>query len=152
MIAPDLAAFLVSGVSIHIATRDAALVPAGARVAAVRVTDRGSRLTVFVPTVAAGPLVDNLRENGQAAVAFGRPSDDRAFQVKGTFERVSPAGARDRAFVTRQWNAFLEDLASIGFPPQATTGWHTWPALAVRLRVTAIFAQTPGPGAGAPVS
>ena len=151
MIAPDLAAFLESGVSIHIATRDAALVATGARVAAVRVTDDGTRLTVFVPNVAAAPLLDNLKANGQAAVAFGRPSDDRAFQVKGVFEKAAPATARDRAFITAQWNAFLEDLSSIGFAAEAAGGWHTWPAVAVRLRVTAVFAQTPGPGAGAPI-
>ena len=58
---------------------------------------------------------------------------------------------RERPSVDRQWEAFLADLARIGFPALATDGWATWPAMAIRLRVTALFSQTPGPGAGAPL-
>jgi hypothetical protein len=32
----------------------------------------------------------------------------------------------------------------------ATRAWVTWPAVAIRLRATAVFNQTPGPDAGAP--
>ncbi len=34
-------------------------------------------------------------------------------------------------------------------PGESTRVWRVWPAIAVRLRVTAVFDQTPGPQAGA---
>lgn len=151
MIAPQLAAFLESGVSIHIATRTRELHPNGARVAAVKVENDRTSLLAYLPETAAGPILADLRGNRQAALCFARPHDDRACQVKGEFVRVRPASARERELIIRQWDAFLADLAQIGFPPKATEGWQTWPAIAIRLRVTALFDQTPGPGAGAPL-
>jgi len=34
----------------------------------------------------------------------------------------------------------------------ATKAWVTWPAVAIRVRANALFNQTPGPGAGAPIT
>jgi hypothetical protein len=48
-----------------------------------------------------------------------------------------------------QWNRYLQSLERIGIPRASLLGWVTWPAIAVRLRATAIFNQTPGPDAGA---
>lgn len=149
MVPTDLAAFLEGGVSIHIATHDDSLEPNGARVAAVKVDPDGTHVTAYLPKVAAASVIGNLEANQQAALCFARPSDDRACQVKGVFVNARAALARERKLVDRQWEAFLADLAQIGFPGQATEGWKTWPAVAVRVRVTAIFSQTPGPGAGA---
>ena len=151
MIASELAGFLEGGVSIHIATRNSTLDPNGARVAAVKVDADGTHVTAYLPKIAAGPIVADLRANRQVALGFGRPSDDRACQIKGEFVHAEAAPTRDRKLVEQQWEAFLADLAQIGFPAQATEGWKTWPAIAIRLRVTALFNQTPGPGAGAPM-
>ena len=54
--------------------------------------------------------------------------------------------------MTAQWNGFLGSLEQIGIPRAATTSWVTWPAVAIRLRVNALFNQTPGPNAGAPIA
>jgi hypothetical protein len=146
-----LAAFLESGISIHIATRNERLEPSGGRVAAVRVDPDGRHLTAYLPKVAARSLIADLKSNQQVAVGFGRPSDDRACQVKGVFLTARAASARERALIDRQWEAFLVDLAQIGFPREVTQNWTTWPSIAIRLRVTALFGQTPGPGAGEPM-
>jgi hypothetical protein len=151
VITPELAAFLEGGVSIHIATRNDRFEPHGARVAAVKVDADRTYVTAYVPKVVAGPLVVDLQANGQVALGFGRPSDDRACQVKGTFVSARAASARERQLVDRQWRAVLSDLAQIGFPSEVTQGWLTWPSIAIRLRVTSLFSQTPGPGAGAPI-
>jgi hypothetical protein len=37
----------------------------------------------------------------------------------------------------------------IGLPGKATATWNLWPSVAVRIKVTALFSQTPGPEAGA---
>ncbi len=151
MIAPDLAAFLEGGVAIHIATRNDKLEPSGARVAAVTVDADGTHVTAYLPKIAAGPIVADLESSRQAALVFARPSDDRACQIKGIFVEARAASARERKLVDRQWDAFLTELAQIGIPRQVAEGWKTWPSMAIRVRVTALFSQTPGPGAGAAI-
>lgn len=151
MIGRDLAAFLQEGVGIHIGTRNASLEPNGARALAVRVDDDGSHLEVFVAEVAAARVLPDLEANGQVAVDFGRPIDERACQVKGTCVGVRAATDQDRALVMAQWDGFLASLEQIGIPRVASTSWITWPAVAIRLKATALFEQTPGPAAGAPL-
>jgi hypothetical protein len=152
MIDTELAAFLQEGVGIHIATRDAAMRPNGARAIAVRVEDDGMHLVVYVARVAANRLLADLEANGQAAVGFGRPIDDRACQVKGVLAGVRDATDDERTAVLAQWDGFLGSLEKIGIPRAATKTWVTWPAVAIRLRANALFNQTPGPGAGAPLT
>jgi hypothetical protein len=151
MITPELAAFVEGGVSIHIAAANARLEPSGGRVAAVTVDADGTHLTAYLPTIASARIMADLQASPQAALCFGRPSDDRACQIKGEFVEARDASAGERQEIERQWEAFLENLGQIGFPAKVTEGWKTWPALAIRLRVTALFSQTPGPGAGAPM-
>jgi len=149
MIDRQLAAFLEGGVAIHLGTRSDALAPNGGRAAAVHVDADGGQLIVYISAVAAERLLSDLRSNGQAAVAFVRPTDDRACQVKGVFIDVRPAVEDERALVDAQWKAFTEQLERIGIPRGNSAGWITWPALAIRLRTTAVFDQTPGADAGA---
>lgn len=152
MIDTQLAAFLEEGVGIHIGTRSAALQPNGTRALAAKVDNGGSELVVYVARVAAERILSDLKDNGQAAVSFGRPVDDRACQVKGALIELRDATDSERPLVATQWNGFLGNLEKIGIPRPATQGWITWPAVAVRIRVNAIFNQTPGPGAGAPIA
>lgn len=151
MIDAQLAAFLQEGVGIHIATRNAALQPNGARAIAVTVEEDGAHLVVYVARVAAARILPDLETNGQAAVGFGRPVDDRACQVKGLFLGVREATDEERPRVLAQWDGFLGSLEQIGIPRAATRTWVTWPAVAIRLRANALFNQTPGPQAGAPL-
>ena len=152
MIEPELAAFLQEGVGIHLGTRNAALQPNGSRALAVKVEEDGRHFVVYVAAVAAARLLPDLEANGQAAVGFGRPVDDRACQVKGVFVEARDASETERALISTQWDGFLASLEQIGIPRAATRGWITWPAVGIRLRANAIFDQTPGPGAGAPIA
>lgn len=149
MIDSHLAAFLEGGVAIHLGTRSETLEPNGARAAAVRVGADGAELIVYIAETAAERLLPDLRSNGQAAVVFVRPTDDRACQVKGVFIDTRPAVEDERALVDAQWKGFAQQLESIGIPRGSSAGWVTWPALAIRLRATAVFNQTPGADAGA---
>lgn len=150
-IGQELAAFLEEGLSIHVGTRDGRLHPHGARAAAAIVSADGTEIVVYISTIAAARLLPDLEDNRQAAVVFCRPTDDRACQVKGEFAGVRPAEAAERPMVASQWKRFLEQLARIGIPEAIAERWVFWPAVAVRLRVTALFEQTPGPKAGAPL-
>lgn len=103
---------------------------------------------MYVADAAVARLRAALEVSRQAAVNVGRPVDDRACQVKGVLEGIQPADAADRQIIESQWRGFLDQLMLIGIAPDAIGAWVTWPAVAIELRVTAVFEQTPGPLAG----
>ena len=151
MISPELASFLESGVSILVGTRDARLLPECTRALGARVEAGGTELTVFLPDAISAVTVANLRQNGRLAVAFSRAQDHRSFQVKGQLVALGPATAQDRVALERYRCAWATELSVVGLPPRVTLRVVHWPAQAARLRVEAVFVQTPGPGAGAPL-
>jgi hypothetical protein len=152
MIDQQLAAFLHDGVGIHIGTRNAQFEPNGARAISGRVDSDGKHLHVYIASVAAERVLPDLESNGFAAVVFARPIDERACQIKGTFVSVRPITDDERAYAAAQWNAFLGHLDYIGIPGVSAATWISTADLAIRLKVTAIFEQTPGPDAGKALS
>jgi hypothetical protein len=152
MIDAQLAQFLQEGLAIHIGTRNEQLEPNGARAAALTVDEDGSHVVVYVAKIAAARVLSDLESNGLAAISVARPTDDRACQLKGTFVGSRLAKASERALVARQFDGFVETLEHIGIPRLGTQNWITWPAVAIRLRITALFDQTPGANAGAPLA
>ena len=149
MIDTELAAFLQEGIGIQLGTRTAALEPNGVRVVAALVEEDGTHVVAYVPDISARHVLPDLESNGQAALVFARPPDERSCQVKGTFAGARPSTDAERAIVEAQWDRWLDRLATIGLPRPAFEHWVTWPCVAIRVRVNAIFNQTPGPGAGA---
>lgn len=150
MLDRSLTEFLEQGLAIHLGTRNSALKPNGCRVTAVRVEAQGRHLVSYIPKAAGTAVLDDLQSNGQAAVSLARPTDDRAVQVKGEFVSVRDADPSEEAFVLGQWQGLLKELDVIGLADLTSTStWQMWPCVAVTIRVTAIFSQTPGPEAGA---
>jgi len=148
MIQGELATFVQEGVGIYIGTRNAALEPQGARAIAALVEQDGGHLVIYLASVAAGRVLPDLESNGQAAVTFGRPVDERAIQVKGTFVSARPAREDERPALDAQWEGFTRSLETIGVPRVARSAWPRWPAIAITLKPSAVFQQTPGPSAG----
>lgn len=151
LITDELAGFLESGLSITVGTRDGELESDAARGWAVRVHHDHTHLTVFVFDQAADALLRNLALYPQVALAIDRPTDNRACQVKGHFVSSRPARFDEEAEVERQVDGFLKELEMLGIPRAMTAGWRSWPCVAIELRVTQLFEQTPGPGAGEPM-
>ena len=152
MISQELASFLQEGVGIYIGSRNQRLEPNGARGTAVRVENDGAELVVYMSKIAAKRILPDLEDNGMVAVSFGRPIDDRACQVKGTFVNVRVTRQQERAFVMTQWDRFLHSCEQIGISRLGAERWVTWPSVAIRLKVTAIFEQTPGANAGTAIA
>jgi hypothetical protein len=148
MIDQQLTAFLQDGVGIHLGTRNEQLEPNGARAIAATVEDGGRQLVIYMADVAAKRVLPDLKSNGQAAVVFARPVDERACQIKGTFVRARRVKPEERIRAEAQWNAFLDNLEYIGIPRTSATTWITAADVAITLKVTGIFEQTPGPDAG----
>jgi len=153
MLDKTLTEFLEQGLAIHIGTRNQALRPNGCRVTAVRVEAQGRNLVAFLPKAATPAVLEDLRNNRQAAVSFARPTDDRAVQIKGEFIAERDADPSEEAFVLGQWQSLLTQLDMIGLAAlTSTSSWLMWPCVAVTLRVTSVFSQTPGPEAGSVLS
>ena len=148
MISPELADFLQSGISILVGTRDAFLVPSCARGVGVRVEPGGDEVTLFVPVATGAATIANLENNGRLAVTFSRPVDHRSVQLKGRAVEIREAAADERGAVESYRLAYAATLGYIGLPPQLMARVRNWPCHALRLRVEALYQQTPGPDAG----
>lgn len=152
MLDDALAAFLEEGNVIHLGTRNAQLEPNGVRATAAFVDPDREHVVVYIPDIAAASVVEDLKANGQAAIVIGRPRDDHACQVKGTFVSVRAATSAEEAPVRAQWQALISQLGLVGMPGESMREWIVWPCRAVRIRATAVYSQTPGPNAGAQLS
>jgi hypothetical protein len=148
VISPAHAALMQEGVSILVGTADAARVPNVVRAHGAFVTDAEHDLiTLYVPEATGQEAFANLRAVPKIAVTFGRPRDYVALQAKGDCVALRPGNAVDRELIRRYIEAFIEANRPFGIEPQLRH-WVSWPAIAIEVRVTAIFKQTPGPGAG----
>jgi predicted pyridoxine 5'-phosphate oxidase superfamily flavin-nucleotide-binding protein len=151
LISRELEEFLQSGLSIVVATRDDDLQPDGAVAWAALVHDDRAGLTVYLHDTAAKQLLRNLRKHPEIALDFDLPTSHRACQVKGRYLSSRKARAGERTEIERQLEAFGADLETIGIPRAMLSGWQAWPCSALEVRVTELFEQTPGPGAGEPL-
>lgn len=152
MMNPDVRAFVEGGQDSRIATCNARREPYGCRVLAAVVDPDGVHLTAFLPEPAAAPILANLHTNPLVALSFQRPTDDHACQVKGAFVRARAATDDERGVVEGQLALLGEKYGQLALPWEVVSGWSVWPAVAVTVRVNAVFDQTPGPGAGSPLS
>lgn len=152
MITGELQEFFESGVSVLVGTRDRLLVPEAARGFGARVLAGGGELEVFVPEAWGERTFANLAENGRIAVSVAQPEDHRSVQVKGTMLEMRDAAEPERAAIERYREALIAKFSVIGYPPSLFHRFNVWPCRVVRLRVEALFEQTPGPRAGAPLA
>lgn len=151
MLSEELAQFLLGPVILHVATGDADRVPHGARAWGVVVDDDRAHVTTFIHKSIAKVLLADLEQNPRMAMGVDQPHDHQACQLKGDFVGSRAATARERQVVDKQCAAFEQELQMIGVSPLIASQWQNWPCIALRMRVTDVFTQTPGPGAGEPM-
>lgn len=147
----DHAAFIQSGVSVVVATRNADLVPDAVRGCGCRVSRDRRSVTVLVESLRIGSVVADIEANGLIAVVFSQPSTHRTIQLKGTDARVVRVSPRDRDLVEQHLTAWVDELTAIGYRPEFARAVHgDAPDAMVALVFTpsSAFQQTPGPGAG----
>ena len=147
----DHAAFIQSGVSVVVATRNADLVPDAVRGCGCRVSRDRRSVTVLVESLRIGSVVADIEANGLIAVVFSQPSTHRTIQLKGTDARVVRVSPRDRDLVEQHLTAWVDELTAIGYRPEFARAVHgdaPDAMVALVFTPTAAFQQTPGPGAG----
>jgi hypothetical protein len=144
----ELADFVESGVSILVGTADSRLRPACMRALGAQVARDRQTVTVYLPEATSRATLANLASTGRIAVAFSRPLDHRAIQIKGTCLGTRPATSDDRAVQERYRAAYFEQLHAVGVPRARARRFAWWPSVAVDVAVGEVFEQTPGPAAG----
>lgn len=147
---PDALALLEGPVSISLGSSNASGRPRFTRAMGVRVGNAPDVLVIVLPKVVWAPLRADLAENPALACTVANMATLETRQFLGYFEGMEDATEDDalRAEATR-----AKAAVPLGqfFGPGASDGWIRYvvrPALAVRLRVTHAFDQTPGPRAG----
>lgn len=152
MILPERVVEIAHGTTFfELGTRDASLHPLATFVLGARVAPDRSAVTCYIPTVEAERVLGNLRENGRVALAFSEPTSHESYQVKGTFRAAAVAGPADMAVVGVWADKAVAFMKAYGLPDSFFAGFSLPPLTAVTFAVEELFAQTPGPGAGAKV-
>jgi len=151
-IAEEVAQLLESGeVAIWLATANREHVPQTTRSMGARVDRERGSIWLFLPGQQSARALANAHEGAQIAVAFVRITDYRAVQVKGEIVRTRPCGDEERTWPERYRARFADANAKVGMPRELTEQMTYWPNVIVEVAVRELFAQTPGPHAGAPL-
>jgi len=151
-----LKAFLESGVSVVVGTRDKGLVSEIVRVWGPHVNRDRRSVRVCVPEATSVRTRTNLVGNGRIAVSFSLPSTYETVQLKGRHLRTTRPSVEDLRRVDRHRESFAGVNESIGVPrARVEAFWRRELAespllVTIHFVVDAIFDQTPGPTAGAP--
>jgi len=151
----ELKAFVESGVSVVVGTRDEGLVPEIVRAWGPHVNRDRRSIRVCVPEATSVRTRTNLVGNGQIAVALSLPSTYETVQLKGRHLRTTRPSAEDLLRVDRHRESFGAVNESIGVPRARVEAF--WPRelmgsslfVTIHFAVDAVFNQTPGPFAGA---
>jgi hypothetical protein len=151
-----LKAFIESGVSVVVGTRDEGLVPEIVRAWGPLVNRDRRSVRICVPEATSVRTRTNLVGNGRIAAAFSLPSSYETVQLKGRHLRTTRPSAEDLLRVDRHRESFAGVNESIGVPrARVEAFWRRELAgstrfVTIHFVVHAIFNQTPGPAAGAP--
>jgi len=146
---PELVTFAEGGVSLLVGTCGPDLAPDCVRAGGVRVWPDACRLTVLLPAATAAVSIANLAANPRLALTFSEIATHRTFQIKGAVLDVREGDESDRALALRYRTAFAAALATYGQLPRVALRISVWPCWAVDLDIATVYAQTPGPSAGA---
>lgn len=144
-------AFLTGPVAISVASRDGSLTPSLARAYGCRVSADRRTVILFLSTARSESLLRDLRAAGPVAAVFTRPKTHQSMQLKATRADIRPLSPGDRELM-HGWGAnFDAEIRALGYKAHFADAFRQPThddAVAVEFMPTAVFEQTPGPGAG----
>lgn len=155
LIDEELAAFLQSGQSLHVASRGENLAASLDRALGCRVSADRRRVTVFILASHGAAMLEDFGRNGAIAFVASQPSTHRTVQLKGVDAVAGPVEPGDAALLARQADGFARDLVALGYAeslPRLLVEGDPGDVVAVTFTPVQAFVQTPGPGAGAPMA
>lgn len=129
-------------------TRDVHKVPAITRPIGCQVCPDRERVIAFLADPRA---VAHIRDTGTLALVVVRPTTYEGYQLKGTDAQINPVTDAERAIVVERRTKLLDEMMRVGLTRE--TAEMLVPkvdptVMAAVFSPTAIFRQTPGPGAG----
>lgn len=147
-------ALIRRGISVIVASRDAAHRPSLMRAVGTTVSDDGSEITVFLSRRQSRQLVQDLSTTGRIAVVCSEPSTHVTLQLKASRCELRAAVPDDQPALARYLASMEHEIAQVGYPAELTRAMlaHQLEDLvAVRFTPEQAFDQTPGPRAGTPL-
>lgn len=150
---PDLVRFMTSGLSINAGSGGPDGLPSQCRAFGCRVGADG-QVSVFLAAPQAADLLRDAARSGRVAVVFSEPPTHRTFQIKGRGAQVQPLAEGDPARVAAYRAAFVQCLVPLGFTEplvRALLDCRDEELVALTFIPVAVFNQTPGAQAGAPL-
>lgn len=149
MIDTDVAALLEGPVMILLSTRDSAHRAGIARGSGVRFDRRNGQIHVLLCRSQWPDVAGNAETGAPIAMTAVRPSDYRAFQIKGVIRSVAPASGEEQQRAMAYVNRMLDVMSELGVTKLQLSHTLTDQDLVrISFLPTDLFAQTPGPGAG----
>ena len=147
----DLLAMMARGVSVIVASRDAALRPSLMRAVGSQVDEDGRAITVYLSRRQSRQVVQDLAATGSIAVVFSEPSTHRTVQLKAARLDMRNADPQDIPVLERYRESMEREIQQVGFAPPLTRAMlahRLEDVVAVRFTPEQAFEQTPGPRAG----
>jgi hypothetical protein len=151
----EICEFVTGGVSILLASRNAALMPSVARATGCRaLRDERETLRLIISATQAGQLLEDVRESGMISATFTLPKTHRTLQFKGNDAHIASIDAMDRVAIDAYRQAFATVIWPLGFADRFAQAFLATPAdeVAIEFTPAEAFQQTPGPAAGARIA
>ena len=154
MLDRDNAAFILTGVSISLASCGPDRLPSMSRGLGCKLIDGGHQISIFIRLSQSQELLGNIRSSGRVANVFSLPSSNRTLQLKGSDARIVPFAPEDLPVIEAHIADFLLEVVPLGMSEavvRAILDYQPDDLVSVVYSPCAAFSQTPGPKAGAPL-
>ncbi|MBF5002826.1 hypothetical protein [Diaphorobacter caeni] len=151
----DHIALIQSGVSTIVASRDVRLRPSLMRAVGSSISADGGHITVFLRPSQSRQLLADIRETGQIAVVFSDPPSERTVQVKASHATERGVTDADAPALLAYRLAMQKAIAQVGYGAHYVDAMLSAPLhdlIAVEFSPEQAFNQTPGTGAGLPLT
>jgi hypothetical protein len=148
----ELCQFLMGGVSIMLASRNAQLIPSIARAkGCVVLGGETAKLRIFISASQAGELIEDVRSSRMISATFSVPSTHRTLQFKGSDAQITAVRDHERATIEAYVDKFVVEIRRLSFGEEFTRAFFASPGdeIAIEFTPSEGFQQTPGPSAGA---
>src|SRR5690606_38964829 len=110
-----------------------------------------AHIAVLLPVATSQQAIANLEINGNIAVCVSSPTDFRTVQLKGRSLHITECSNEDVILSEQQRSKFAAAILKIGVSRQKARNLWLFDSWRVEVEVRTVYAQTPGPGAGAPL-
>lgn len=155
LLSPEHIAMVDRGVSVIVASRDAALRPSLMRGVGSAISACGTQVTVYLRRSQSRQLLQDIAAGGGVAVVFSEPPTHRTLQLKAATASQREAGPADLPLLRRYLASMQHELAQVGYGTAYAAAMLSAPledVVALQFTPEAAFDQTPGPRAGAPLA